>query len=515
MGNAYERVRKQIVGWWEENGLACLAVFALSILVYFPYLSDVLSNPDGVAWWDNPETPLWILGQGRWGLYISDYLKPPINLSPISTIWSLALYSLGGMLFSCLLENKTLTTKVITGASIVCYPMVACTNTYWSCGFAIAFLLAMISVAVTVKAKNKLVGILAGSVLLSVAVGNHQGQLSTAAGAGLMYLIALLAREPEKFREWLVKARDILLMGLTGTTLYYIILQAMLQKYGMTLESYGGGDKITPRYIFTSLPTTIKNCYINFKNFFFSQNIMVNSYQVKPLYIFFFALFAITLCLGIYRLRKKPLPCVALVGCTILIPLFCSIVNLCTPDNPGVALHMTGGLCLFVPFIFSMFIYELQSILGAKGALLRDVSILLALALIWNFVLIDYADAGLMLRTKDLTAAMANRAYCQIEMDERYSSGMKVLMIGRPDCSDYIGNGINYYDRTNGYARWGMMWAGEYNSLNGWSTILNHYVDGNIVTADWNDVDRIVAMEEFENMPIYPTEGCIKMAETK
>lgn len=46
--NPYERIRKQIVGWGAENGLACLAVFTLGILVYFPHLSDVLSNPDGV-----------------------------------------------------------------------------------------------------------------------------------------------------------------------------------------------------------------------------------------------------------------------------------------------------------------------------------------------------------------------------------------------------------------------------------------------------------------------------------
>lgn len=371
MENTYKSMRKQIVGWWAKNGLACLAVFAVSILAYFPYLSDVLSNPDGVAWWDLTRTPLWISGQGRWGLYISDYLKPPVNLSPLSTLWSLALYSLGGILFSQLLGNKTLTAKVITGVCIVCYPMVACTNTYWSCGFAIAFLFAVLSVVATVKIKHKWVGILTGSILLSVAVGNHQGQLNTAAGAGLMYLIALLIREPEKFRDWLIKARDILIMGLTGTCLYYLTLQVLLKKYGMVMESYGGGDKITPWYILTSLPETVMNCYRNFKDFFFSQNIMVNSYQVKPLYICFFLLFAVTLCLGIYRLRKKPLPCVALIGCVILTPLFCNIINLCTPDNPGVALHMASGLCLFMPFVFSVFSSEMQSALGTKGIILR------------------------------------------------------------------------------------------------------------------------------------------------
>lgn len=269
------------------------------------------------------------------------------------------------------------------------------------------------------------------------------------------------------------------------------------------------GDKINLQYILTSLPETVKNTYKNFGEFFFSNNIMINSYQVKPLYIFFFVCFAVALRLSIYRLRKEPLHCVVLIGCVILISLFCSIINLCAPDAQGVALHMTGGLCLFIPFVLSFFLFEIQSVLSTKGTLWRDVSVLSAIALVWNFVLIDYADAGLMLRTKDLTVAMANRAFCQIEMDARYSSDTKVMMIGRPDCSDRAGNSINYYDCTNGYARWGMLWRGQNVSLSGWSAILRHYVDGNIVMADWNDADRIVAAEEFKKMPIYPTKGCI------
>lgn len=510
MEEKFIKVRNWSLEQIHNNRWALLIIFSLSILTYFPFIVNELANPDGVLWWDNLVTPLWLLEQGRWGLFIIDYIKPPINTSQIFIFWSLAGYTLGAVLFSELLGNATTQSKVITGACIICFPHVASTLAAGGYVFSTAFLLSISSIFIVAKLKNRWVKILVGSILLSLAIGIHQGSLSIAAGAGILYLIVLLQRKDWLLHNWLLQARQILIMGLTGTALYYLILQIVLQKCGMAIQTYGGGDKINFLYILINLPSTVKNTYVNFSKFFFSSNIMVNSYGIKPLYIFFFLLFVTTVWLEIYRLRKNIAACVALLGCVSLIPLFCDAINLCTPDMAGVALHMTGGLCLFIPFVFSVFSYEIRSLYGTKIFLLRGLSMVAVLLLIWNFVLVDYADAGLMKRTSDLTVSLANRIYCSVEQNEQFAEGMKLLVIGRPDCSDLEGNEMNYYNCTNGYAQWGMVWDGRYHSQSSWNVIFRHYVDGNIVFADWGDVDRIVDTNTFKNMPAYPSQGSMQ-----
>lgn len=121
-----------------------------------------------------------------------DYVDPPICLSAFSIFWNLGAYTLGSMLFAELIGNRTLSSKILTGACIICFPMVACTNTYWDNPFSFGFLLAMLSVTVTAKQKNAWIGIVGGSVPLAVTIGIHQGGLSIAAEAGILYLISLL-----------------------------------------------------------------------------------------------------------------------------------------------------------------------------------------------------------------------------------------------------------------------------------------------------------------------------------
>lgn len=264
-------------------------------------------------------------------------------------------------------------------------------------------------------------------------------------------------------------------------------------------------------YILINLPTTIKTAYKNFWNFFFESNIMINSYQVKPLYFFVFIIFAVTLCLDIYRLRKTTLSQVALIGCVILIPLCCNAINLCTPDYTHVSLHMSGGLCLFVPFTFSIVSREIRDF-RKERMLLGGFSFITTFLLIWNFVLIDYADAGLMQRTKDLTVALGLRAYCAVEQDERYSSDMKLMIVGTPDCNVPAGNGLAYYDWTNGYARWGMMWGSPTTASSYvWDIILRHYVDGNVAITDESEKNEIVVQDAFKNMSIYPAQGSMEV----
>lgn len=59
MCSLYEKFRK----WIQYNGPVLFIAFSIALIVYYPFYSDMLSNPDGVLNWEQMEHPSWMLSQ--------------------------------------------------------------------------------------------------------------------------------------------------------------------------------------------------------------------------------------------------------------------------------------------------------------------------------------------------------------------------------------------------------------------------------------------------------------------
>lgn len=501
---------KIIYEWFYKNKTPILISFAIGLLVYFQFYANLLSNPDGVLYWDQINTPSWVLTHGGWGEFIIDYIKPNINTVPLAIFFALFFYCIAGILFVEIFSIDNVLIKILVSACILCSPVVPSTLTYpyIAYNFSVSFLLAIMSVKIFVKGQNSFWGLLCTYISLTLTIGTGTTNVGTAAGAAIMYLTLLIIEKKDDIKSWFISAGKILSVGLLGIATYYIILKLLLAVKGMQMSTYGGGDKINFLYIIVNLPRTVQYAYSNFIDFFFHSNIMINSFAIKELYACMFILFAIMVICGCYVMRKRFNSLVVYIACILIIPIACNLINLFTPDHNYIDLHMAGGMNLFISFAFLMFVVLLSKIKIPYKAIIKLLGSILMVCLIWNYVLIDCADAALMQVTKDLTISLGNRVYTNVEADERFTDDTRLVVIGTPD---YAITQIPYFESTNTYARWGMFWSSSFYTSLGWNMIFRHYIDGNVQWGSWDDINSVIASDTYKNMPKYPDDGSMQI----
>lgn len=494
---------KNVFYWFSKNKAVILSSFGMSLLVYFPFYSNILSNPDGVLYWDQIDTPDWVLGQGAIGQFWLDFIKPNINIVPLAILFAILFYCIAGILLADIFAVNNKLVKILVSTCIACSPVVPSTITYpyIAYNFGFSFLLSVLSIKLIVKYQNSIWGLLFGWVVLTLAICTGKTNVGTAAGAAIMYLIFLIIEKKDDIRSWFVSAAKILSIGMLGTASYYIILKISLAIKGMQMSSYGGGDKINLPYIIANLSKTMQYAYSNFIDFFFNSNIMINSFLIKELYICLFVLFAITIIYCCYLLSKNVVALGIFILCILISPVACNLISLFTPDHSYIDLHMAGGMNLFISFIFLFFVLILSKIKISQKLIIKIPAYILMICLIWNYILIDCADAALMQIKTDLTISLGNRIYTTVELDERFADDMKLLVIGTPD---YGVKKLPYYESTNTYARWGMFWQDPFYTSLGWNIIFRHYIDGTVKWGSWDDINFIIASDTYKNMPAYP-----------
>lgn len=499
-----------IYDWFIKNRVAILTSFGIGLLVYFPFYSSMLSNPDGVLYWDQIDTPNWVLEQADWGQFLLDYIKPNINIVPLAILFAIFFYCIAGILFVDIFAVENVFIKILVSSCILCSPVVPSTITYpyIAYNFGFSFCLAILSIKTLVKYQDKFVGLVLGWFLLTLAIGTGKTNVGTAAGAAIMYLIILIIEKNDDIKSWFVSAGKIISIGMLGTASYYIILKILLAIKGMQMSTYGGGDKINLPYIIINLSKTVKYAYSNFIDFFFHSNIMINSFAIKELYICMFILFVITIIFACYLMKKNIISIIIFILCIVISPVACNLISLFTPDHSYVDLHMAGGMNLFISFIFLLFIFVMLKIQLSKQIIIKLSAYIVMISLIWNYILIDCADAALMKFQTDLAISLGNRIYTTVEADERFVEDMKLVVIGTPD---YAVKKLPYYKSTNTYARWGMFWSDSFYTSLGWNVIFRHYVDGNVRWGSWDDINFVIASDIYKNMPAYPEKGSMQI----
>ena len=84
-----------------------------------------------------------------------------------------------------------------------------------------------------------------------------------------------------------------------------------------------------------------------------------------------------------------------------------------------------------------------------------------------------------------------------MENDPRYTSDMKLIVYGFPD---YSLEWLPYFNKTNNYAHWGMLWSDDFYTAVGWNVIFQHYIDGSVRWGSWDEINSIIMSEEYRAM---------------
>lgn len=496
--------------WFCKNKVVLLASFGVALVIYFPFYSDFLSNPDGILYWDQMKTPDWVLSHAVWFWVILNHIRPGFNIVPLPIFLSLAFYCIAGVIFLDIFDVKNKGVKFLLLMSIICSPFIPSTLTYpyLAYDYGMNFLLSTVSIKLIISCKRNFAGKLVGWVLLVLMLGGGQTLIGVSLASMLMAFVFSIIKDQDKWKECSIDLCKNMILIVCAIIVYYCIFKMLLVVKNISISTYGGANKITPYYIISNLPRSVKLAYSNFFDFFFKNTIMANPFAIKSLNRCIFALFVAAVVYYCIRLRKNIISLTLFTLSVVFMPLACNAIDVFAPDYGGITLHMAGAMTLFIPFAFLLILSAISEIrmLGNSRVCGNMLIGILLVCLTWNYTLSDCADASFMKITKALTISAGNRAYTNIEADPRYTDDMKVVVSGVPNYSLDV---LPYYDAVNGYARWGMFWGDDFYQSLGWQIIFRYYIDGNVRWGNGDEINSVITSDEYAAMPGYPSDGSI------
>lgn len=173
---------------------------------------------------------------GRWFLKYACILSSYFTIPWIIGIISISLLGLTSIVIVEIFDIKEKINIVLTSAILVVFPTIASGFAYIFTldGYMVALLLASLAVLITFKYKY---GFLLGAVCLSLSLGCYQAYLSVTMILCILKLMLSIINN-KKTREIMLEILKILLMGVLGIILYYVVLNIALKISNTELSTY-------------------------------------------------------------------------------------------------------------------------------------------------------------------------------------------------------------------------------------------------------------------------------------
>ena len=489
---------KKLYTWLSKEGrTAFLTAFALGLLTHVVMLLSDIPNHDGL---DSMYFDQNMITSGRWFLEIACGISSFYLLPWLSGLLSIVYLSMTAVLLVKLLDvNDSILSALIAGL-LVTFPTLTSNFAYVFTmdGYMIGLLLSVLSVYL-VRSKK---GFLFGGLALAFSMGTYQAYLSVAILLCL-YEIMLSLFEDSTLKEKVKNALNYLLMGITGATLYYVILRVLLFIQGKELDTYQGINGMAG-----ASSINLKEIYTDFVSFLLKGNVIFNNvFGLAAVIALLTAFIASFIYLAIKKgLLKKPYFYISLLIVLLIIPVATNVILIV---SPGVTYHA-----------IMRYQYGLFGILALAfiGKVLKEYSDLKTLA--W----ISVASGAVLIFTYMLTCNVAysnltkkyekTYAYClrladRIEQTEGYYEGIPIYMIGvvgddNFPSTDITGDVTDHLIGING--DW-LLYTSENYEL-----FYKYYmgITFNFLSPDeanYYDTDEYIALSSF------PLEGCTKVVD--
>lgn len=380
---------------------------------------------------------------GRCFLTISCGISSYYDLQWVNGLLSLVYLSL-----TCVCLTEIFSLRKRTGMFLVCsltvaFPSVAGTFAYMytADGYFLAQLCAVLAVLATLKYKR---GFLPGLLLLAFSYGSYQAYISYAVMIILAWTILQLMQNSLSIRELLPVWIRLLLMGGSGTLLYFLCNRLLTAVQGIAASDYNGISAM-------SLPDgpglllAVKNCIIDFVYFFFGPLDKINFFKMLNGVLFILLFLLLFHMIRKQKLYRKPGALLLIILCFAVMPFVCSMIYFLSPNVRYYMLMYAGfSLIYMLPVLFYDRFYPEDSPLK-RGIYALSVNLILAWGCVlvtalnvFNFALIDNISYLYMTSSNEKTFALVSRMVDRIEQLNDFDSAEKLCVIGHFDDYDTI-----------------------------------------------------------------------------
>ena len=467
----------------------CASLF-FGLLAYGYYFTNMVYNHDSM-------NKIVLNGNhyyrlGRWGIDALLYLLPHPTMPWFDGFVSLFFYTFGICLVSSVFKLRNKYTRVLLAAVIISFPsfMDDYFYMYQAIYYALAFALAAAGVFLWANARNT--WWLAGAVFcLLMLLGLYQGLLSVASSLMVVYLVRELVCNPNSAREAFRKGLVAIGVLVASVLLYALVTKLVFVIKGSGFSDYANnamGDKS-----FSVRRLLLPYSHMVAELLFLRHNgsVVMTKFASR-------VHLAALLCCGFVVLRKmkgRTATDKAMLSLLLFIyPLSVNFMYLATDPGAVHTLVHVGFLSIYV--LMAVVLEQAE-----RHVMLSNVAkVSLCFIIIVNVRISNEAAMQTSMLVHHATSVHTS-IVTQIKLSGMLDGKSKLAILGKTDqflhdlTKDYphwrphVGLGVNNYSRQN---------------------FMRYFLGFDIPAASVGEMKKIVATDEFKDMPIYPYEGSIR-----
>lgn len=340
-----KKVKDNILVQWKICFFAALIV---GFVAHFYKLANWLPNWDSLVFRYDAQN---MIGLGRWFLPVVCSVSSFYDLPFLNGLLSILFHAIGAVLICKIFDVKKGITAALIGAVIVSFPTVTSVMMYGyvADGYGFSFMLScMAAMYLTREKPNYIFSVIL--IMLSTAI--YQAYITVTIMLTLLYLINELIYRQKEAVYMIKKSIKILISGVVGMGLYYLVLTILLKLMGTELLEYQGMDStasLSNIDVWSSL-YVIKH---TLTDFFFDMSQGVNTFVILNCVIF--AVTAIGYLTGAIKSRLNFQKAVLLCIYVLFLPIGSTALAFI---NSAIDYHnlMVMGYSIF--YIFFVLLYE-------------------------------------------------------------------------------------------------------------------------------------------------------------
>ena len=472
------------------------------VLVHLYLLLNNCISPDALAIGELYIAGNWERSLGRWGIGFVDKLRFGIVNKYLIIIASLVLLALTAVIICKLFDLKSKKCIILVSLLICVSPCVSETFLYTYCSDSYLFSLFMATLTVVLLKSNnrnmKILSILTCIISLSL----YQAYISVTLTLILMTFIFDLIQNKNWKNELISLLKELMLVAIAMVA-YFAITLIVLKIYNLSFASYKGADSFGIMSILSNLVYTIPDSYRACFSYLFKNDIIYNSYLKRNVFnIILILLTLFNIIMNIKKFKINGLNILFVLISLILLPIAINSIAIIMPNT---RINLVTGTALQLIYIFILIInFYLFDTNTKIGKICNVVLIIVLLRIIISFCISDNATYLCREEVYRNYYSTANSIYSLLVNNEDFSSDKKVL----------ISDNIRFVSRFKNYAN-GMI----SNDFETWDNIdgiwhnyqfFDRYLGVKLNMCTKEDYYNITEMQEFKDMPSYPSKNCVK-----
>lgn len=503
-----EDVEKSFFSWFDSNKkFSFLTALIVGIITHITFLTEMIMSPDGL--WNSIcyfEADNWEASLGRWGLFIANKVVNNMAVPNLTGIISIVLIAISTLFIVDILKLKNKITIFIVSVAMVVSPALAGTLLYMytSVAYCLAMILSVLTVKLIFKEKYKIFNFILAIAIFTFSLGIYQSYIGVTVGLTAIRLIRDLFDKNVKIKWFFIHGIIMCLIVIIGGLLYSNITDRVLQKMQLVASEYKGMESISLENTINSLDKSIPKIYDEFKEFYFGDNIVVNSnYSRQDFYkLMFGATIILELVLIISSgVWKNPFRILFIIFMNAILPIALNVVLLLTTETSTYILT-SAQLVLIVPF--TAVICEMS---GKKCTFVFKWSAIIGMFLVvFTYYLADNVSYTALKLTYNQSYATTIRIMDRIEQTEGYSPEKPIMVAGIIDH-----NGPQFYRSSDIYLyTLGTIFDlptfhGTYSGMEGtWKKFFGNFLGMRINFTNEITYRDVINSDEFKEMEIFP-----------